>query len=380
MESLKRLREDENDSNSKYQKIEENNIVMVVGDLHVHPKNLNDESKLAMNDIVSLAKAKKPIFIVFLGDVFDAMSVAHSSCLREVCDMIKKLKEIDNMKIYILTGNHDRPSNKTYLTTEHAFHGINQIPNVFVAATEILVNTDIPGWNFAFAPYVPPGQFRNAFLDSCKELESFQCIFAHQDINGVKLSNGKKMEKGDDWNPTDPLLVNGHIHGYSHERPNFILAGACWQQHASDGHDRKIMFMEFKPYSGQVDYRRDVHYERVRLESLPIKKQKTFTAAEFMEFIDKNPRLDEKKELLTIEIQDTDSAIRSMYANAKFKAFRDCHRKTNIFPTIQTECIVQMDTIKNTSFLDQLQSAISQQNSEKLEKFHSYIVEKLTSN
>lgn len=241
---------------------------LIIGDLHLSGTNLS-ETQLACRDIVNVAQHLEIDMIVFLGDVFDKFQNIHVATLRVMTDMVIELKR--KAPVIIITGNHDRINNQEYLTNNHPFHGIQELPNVHVAATRVIDFTH--GTNrFMFVPYVPDGMFRKAIDEHYDiEKEQFVAIFAHQTFKGVNFGH-HVSETGDEWPETNPLVISGHIHGYHIFKQNIIYAGACMQHHASDSDDRAVMYC----YFNETDVTTIVHnaqltYRRIRLDSVPRK-------------------------------------------------------------------------------------------------------------
>lgn len=257
---------------------------IVIGDVHLSGNNLS-ESEVAVQDIVNYVSANKTSadVIVFLGDVCDKFQNLHISVLRVMNEMIRSIaNSAKDIPIYIIAGNHDRPNNQHYLTNEHPFHGLAGIPTVNIVASQVL-ETTIKGFKLLFVPYVPEGRFEEAISDSNKSLSGTSCIFAHQTVFGAPLGSCKS-ETGDKWTEDKPLVISGHIHGYSVVYHNWIYAGMAWQQHYTDSPDRAIMLVRFGGKTLKNKANDVVSYDRYKLPSIPTKITVELTCEELKSY------------------------------------------------------------------------------------------------
>ena len=261
---------------------------LVIGDIHLSGQNLF-ESQLAVNDIVKEAGKRPFDMVVFLGDICDKFQNVHVSVLRVMCNMVHDIKNTartangDDVPIFFITGNHDRPNNQHYLTDEHPFHGISDI--VTVVAT-CVVEHHLKGIKFLFAPYVPDGRLIEAIHDSGLSVDDTTCLFAHQTVRGAPLASCIS-ETGDVWEEDMPLVISGHIHGYVAVQPNWLYAGMAWQQHPHDSSDRAILHCHFgqSPGNDWVKTNELVWHKRIQLSSVPKKMRIDMTCEDLKKYI-----------------------------------------------------------------------------------------------
>lgn len=286
---------------------------LVIGDLHLSGQNIS-ETQLAASDIVNISRANCTDFVVFLGDVLDKFQNVHISALRVMCDMFTELHAMDRV-VHVIAGNHDRPNNQHYLTNEHPFHGIMNIATV--AATSV-TEASIKGHKFLFVPYVPDGRFLEAISDSGKSIDDTTCIFAHQTFLGAHLGSCIS-ETGDEWSSDKPLVISGHIHGYSILQSNLVYAGACMQHGYSDSPDRAILLCSWGEtvVDKQWVELEGVQYKRLHLPSIPRKLRIDMTCDELKMY---KPV---KNTLVQIRLSGTCAEIQTVLKLSKVRNFPD---------------------------------------------------------
>lgn len=167
--------------------------VLVIGDPHFKTDNVIDTNMMT-DRIVELAQQRKPTFIVCLGDVLHRHETIHVSPLERSTVFINRLRRV--APTYVLVGNHDRPNNSNFLTTEHPFNALKEWPNTIIVDRGC-VDT-IQGHKFIFVPYVPVGRFNEALASifGCKQ----------EYLDGVKVINDALQAR---WEQTVKLLNSG---------------------------------------------------------------------------------------------------------------------------------------------------------------------------
>jgi DNA repair exonuclease SbcCD nuclease subunit len=242
---------------------------LVIGDPHFKTNNVID-TDLFHQKIYQLAKDKKPDFIVCLGDILDRHEAIHVNPLERSVDCLKQLETV--APLYILIGNHDRPNNSNFLTTEHPFTALKYWDNTVIV--DKVVKSSVNGLQFIFVPYVPPGRFLEAIstLDEKKEerkeeagmiLKNVACVFAHQEFRGAKMGAIESIV-GDEWPLSYPYVISGHVHDYDQLQHNLLYTGCPMHLNFGDREDRTVSWVVFQP-DGQLKH------ERIDLD-LPIKK------------------------------------------------------------------------------------------------------------
>jgi hypothetical protein len=231
--------------------------------------------------IVEAALRETPDFIVVLGDVLHTHDLLR---LDPVCRAITFLQRLRDTSphLYILIGNHDRPNNACYLTSEHPFTALKDWPHTTVVDQVItrshMVRSIGKVASFTFVPYVPVGRFEDALLtvglstDPAKNtapihLKQMSSVFAHQEFKGAKMG-AIISEAGDLWPVGAPLCVSGHIHDYDELLYNLVYPGTPIQHGYADKPDKTISVLYFKisttPYS-DLSTNLDPHHTQLSL-------------------------------------------------------------------------------------------------------------------
>lgn len=208
--------------------------IFVIGDPHFKTNNV-EECNLMCNEIIQLLDELRPDAVVCLGDVLDRHETIHVGPFLRSINFFEEIAK--KYRLYILIGNHDRPSNQVFMTDEHPFTALKLWKNTTIVDRTI-VDT-ICNQSFAFVPYVPPGRFMEAL--SGVEMQHIQAIFAHQEFYGAKMGATESLI-GDKWNSAYPLVISGHIHDYDHLQSNIIYTGTPIQ-HAYGDQDNKGVFL-----------------------------------------------------------------------------------------------------------------------------------------
>ena len=207
---------------------------LTIGDPHFKISNPTETAQMTLK-VLEVARRIKPDFIVDLGDTLDRHETIHVNPLERATQFLMELSQI--APLYVLIGNHDRPNNSNFLTSEHPFNALKLWHNTIVV--DKVISTTIKGLKFTFVPYVPPGKFQEALdtLPGC--LDNVRCIFAHQEFKGAKMG-AVRSEVGDPWPLSGPLIISGHIHDYDRLQPNIIYTGTPLQHAFGDREDKTV--------------------------------------------------------------------------------------------------------------------------------------------
>ena len=233
-------------------------VFLVIGDTHFKVNNVR-RAKIMMKRVLHIARLIRPRFIVELGDTQDRHEHLHVVPFMLAEEFQRALVEI--APVYLLVGNHDRPTNKVFLTNEHPFNSFKIWPGMTVVDTTLY--TEIDGIPMCFVPYVPTGRFNEALCHGISPrgisprgeippdplrigtergisprggigsdpqkrvselLGSFdpsakiwfgkprpKVIFSHQEFRGLR-SGPMTSATGDVWPLDGPLVINGHFH------------------------------------------------------------------------------------------------------------------------------------------------------------------------
>jgi hypothetical protein len=170
---------------------------LVIGDIHYKTGNRDLTDNMEKIALDYLTNTQVDI-IVLLGDVLHDHNRVRTDVKHRAIQFMQRLAEYANC--YVIMGNHDLINNTECLTEVHCFEGVN-LPGVTFVSKPLQVN------NVLFAPYVPPGQFREMI-----EPYDVDYIFAHQEFRGANLGHGMESNGGDIWDQDKPMVISGHIH------------------------------------------------------------------------------------------------------------------------------------------------------------------------
>ena len=237
--------------------------VLCVGDIHFR------HSSIAENDLL-IEKLKEkvwetaPDIVVFMGDLLHNHGTTYVQPFNQV---LKLLKEIGSIcTTYVLVGNHDYINNSQFLSDNHflkAFEGLDRVK---------IVDRVVNHYGLVLMPYVPAGRFVEA-LDTCEGWKSAKAIFCHQDFYGVEL-NGIKMEHGDKWPETFPLVISGHIHEHQWLQKNICYIGTPYMTTFAETDEKAISLFEF---AEKITHTRiDVGMPKKLTVTLPVEQAKEF--------------------------------------------------------------------------------------------------------
>lgn len=260
--------------------------IFIIGDPHFKSKNVLETNEMS-NKIYSHLVQEKPDFIVVLGDVLDTHETIHVGPL---CRAMEFLSTISKMSkhLYVLVGNHDRPSNAVFLTEESPFNACKKWENTTIV--DKVVTDTIDGKQFLFVPYVPTGRLMEALetssIDSTSvksKLSQFSCVFAHQEFKGCSMGL-ITSNSGDEWSSENPLCISGHVHDYQELQPNLIYPGTPIQHGYGDSPNKAVMILESDDTASTVDLSTKFSMRRINL-GLPKKITVHISSEELLDYV-----------------------------------------------------------------------------------------------
>ena len=307
--------------------------IFVIGDPHFKTNNVEETNEMSQKILYHIQRTN-PDAVVCLGDVLDRHETIHVGPLQRSIDLFQKIAV--EYPLFILIGNHDRPSNQVFLTEEHPFTALKLWKNTTIV--DKVVEGNVKGVSFLFVPYVPPGRFQEAIetLVSMDQIQKYQCIFAHQEFKGAKMGIVESVV-GDVWDESYPLVVSGHIHDFDELGSNIIYTGTPIQHAFGDNEDKGVFLFEFQ--DGAV-------YEKIDLQ-LPKKKIVKISCSEITSLKNLNPKYYYK-----IEISGTPEELKAI----KLGPFLQMLPKSKIvYKTISTTkpSLMNLD-FESKSFLELL--------------------------
>ena len=214
---------------------------LVIGDPHFKVDNIR-QTDIMVTEIEKIVKERRPTFIVCLGDVLHQHKNIHVTPLENATKFLHMLSE--HSPTFLLIGNHDRPNNSNFLTTEHPFNSFKHWTTDMTVVDRVVVK-EIQGFKFVFVPFVPPGMFSSALETVPNCLDKANAIFAHQEFSGVNMGRNKISEVGNSWPKGHPLVITGHIHEPSVLQDNVIYVGSPYQLNFGDGEDKYVNIFTF---------------------------------------------------------------------------------------------------------------------------------------
>lgn len=216
--------------------------IFIIGDPHFKSKNALETDEMCVK-IYELVIQEKPDFIVVLGDVLDTHETIHVGPLCRATEFLHKLSKMSNHLI-VLVGNHDRPNNSIFLTTDSPFNACKSWENTYIV-DKVFTKT-IKDKNFLFVPYVPTGRLAEALETehiNSDNINQYSIVFAHQEFKGCSMGTITSNE-GDIWDSSWPLCISGHIHDFQELQPNLVYPGTPIQHSYGDSANKAIMILE----------------------------------------------------------------------------------------------------------------------------------------
>jgi DNA repair exonuclease SbcCD nuclease subunit len=257
--------------------------VLCIGDPHFKRDN-SLETDLMVTQLRKLILEQNYDFVVVLGDTFHTNEKLNLHIQKRVVAFFKMLKDTAK-QVYVLVGNHDRPNNNVFMGDDHPFTSLKEWGDK-IRVIDTTETFEIDGGTFVFVPYVPAGRFEEALMVNDHEApySGISCIFAHQEFKGCQMG-AIKSEHGDEWHPTHPLCISGHIHDYAVLHNNMIYPGTPIQHNYSDREDKSISVFTFERKEEDVKDAKFVmvKQERVTLD-IPRKLTIKLTPKELLEF------------------------------------------------------------------------------------------------
>ena len=263
--------------------------ILVIGDPHFKVSGVPEHDKMCIS-IIENAKNRKIDLIVILGDILDRHETIHVSPLTRSIKFLGELIKI--APIYALIGNHDLKNNKQFLSDEHGFTSFKLLHDLYLENINDIIKTisdiispdenldimkeiaeninkskritfvdkvmslNIKNQTFIFVPYVPPGRFREALINSIdfNNFDHVSCIFAHQEFKGAQMGAITSVD-GDIWSVNDPYIISGHIHDYQNLQENILYVGTPIQHSYGDNPNKTISYFTFKSNSERTEER-----------------------------------------------------------------------------------------------------------------------------
>ena len=237
-------------------------VCLTIGDPHFKTVNTSHSDEFVKNSLQFIDDNLDLIdIIIILGDVHDKHKLTHIYISTAVSDYFRQLQQ--RKPLFILVGNHDRQNNQDHLSNIHPFNDMKLWNNTYIVDQILEVN--IKGHRVIMTPYVYPGRFNEALNEIGNPLDNTSVIFAHQEIEGVKMGAYDSVE-GDKWLPEYPWLISGHIHDYWTNNNNIVYTGTPMQHGFADSVDKTISLFTIPHISTELPTSSDTF---TMIEELP---------------------------------------------------------------------------------------------------------------
>lgn len=225
---------------------------LIIGDPHFQEKNtikVKDFMEKLRKILVS--KQKEIDSVIVLGDLMHRHNIAEINTLVLVDEFIKMICK--NHHTYIIVGNHDRPHHTNYMDNKHAYNAYKRWKNVTIVdkVKDITINDD----RYIFVPYVEPGKFKEAIIETlgeenCMFINDIEndpnpplTIFCHQEFKGAKM--GKIISRnGDEWSEDLPFVIAGHVHCEHWVSDNIYYPGTPMQHTFGEKDNKGILIYD----------------------------------------------------------------------------------------------------------------------------------------
>lgn len=226
--------------------------ILTIGDPHFKSDNGETTEELTTKIIDLIEKSLESIdAVAVLGDILHRHEKIDLHPLCRATNFLIKIHHIlqgspKPKYLYILIGNHDRSSNRDFMTSDHGFNPLKMWKNTFVA-DKAMIHSPRDDFNILLMPYVPPGRFKEAYSTVISEEKinsSINLVLAHQEFQGAKM-NTITSNEGDPWDSIKPICVSGHIHDYQILKANLIYIGTPIQHGFSDTCRKTVSLFKF---------------------------------------------------------------------------------------------------------------------------------------
>lgn len=245
---------------------------MHLSDLHIG-KRVNDfslleDQKYILKKIINIIDEEKPEAVIIAGDVYDK-SVPSAEAVQLFDGFLVSLSE-RNLKIFIISGNHDSPERLSFGARLMNPKGVYISPVYQKGISPIVLKDEYGDVNFYMLPFIKPVHVRAHFSD--KEINSYNdaiqtaiedmdvdnkqrnILITHQFITGAKRSESEDISVGGSDNIDANLFKDfdyvalGHLHSPQRmTRDSIRYCGTPLKYSFSEARDQKsVTIIDFK--------------------------------------------------------------------------------------------------------------------------------------
>jgi len=351
--------------------------LLVIGDPHFKAK-ATEIGDIFISQITEKAKSIPDLDgIVVLGDTLDTFDVSKVTPFNQAYNFLKNLSEIAH--VYLIIGNHDMPNSNTYLSTMHFFHPYKHWSNITVIDFPVCVN--IKGVNIGFCPYVPPGKFYDAMDEMLVEhigldsWEGLNCIFVHQEFNGVKYAHKDlplSSDAVDSYYEGLPFCISGHIHQHQTVGHNLFYIGSPYQHNYGESAEKFICTTTFTPSADEDETAHEISIVKIRLD-MKKKYDYSYSVGDIDTSFDwETPQFGDVK----LTVKGTEDEIKTFRKSATYK--RLLKLKVKVCTTLNSQSIQKMSERLNlkksadTSFISIFENLVLNTSPELVDVYKQY--------
>jgi DNA repair exonuclease SbcCD nuclease subunit len=214
--------------------------LLIVGDPHVTPDDLEDAEKL-FEYVGDVAANEKVDQVVLLGDLHHTFTLTNI----KVTGFYKNVFQTSTESYLALVGNHDMPGDGS------------GYPHALMAYEKDIKVVDKPHLDggILYLPYYPEAQ---SFIGVCREYaDRSHTVICHQDLNGAIYDNGFYAPHGANPGDVSQFILSGHIHTQQRFANVWYPGAPRWRTISDADAERAIWVVTFdngvvtntKPYS-----------------------------------------------------------------------------------------------------------------------------------
>lgn len=233
--------------------------VLVVGDLHAVPDELDDCNKL-LQHILTICRTEEITEVWWTGDQTHTHAVLRLEVLHWLKVATKALKN-EGINSVFLVGNHDQASPGQPI---HSMMALEYNPGVKV------IDTPTVHRGVLFVPYMHD---EKEFVEACnkftqREYSAYdsghgngywigpKTLFCHQTFSGATYENGFYANDGFDPNLVpQELVISGHIHTGQEFGKVWYVGAPRWRSLSDANVERAVWVLEFEADGQLIDRR-----------------------------------------------------------------------------------------------------------------------------
>lgn len=217
-------------------------LLLLVGDYHAEPSDLDDCRRLA--DLIVSTAVEHKATVLFMGDQYHTHAIIHAEVQLFWIQFYQRLRDA-NVSTISLIGNHDKPGSahsKATAMLAHK-HQTQVVHEPYVVHTRISLSPDHEPV-MLFLPYYDDTE---EFVKVCNEYSKVPTLFCHQTFNGAAYDNGFYDKHGVDPNLIpQKQVISGHIHAPQEFSKVWYVGAPRWRTLSDADTERAIWLVDVK--------------------------------------------------------------------------------------------------------------------------------------